>query len=242
MSAISVSTLLADELVLTAYHEAGHAVVAEAQWHSVYTVSIWPDELAQGWVMAAAGEASPYQQAVWAYAGQAAVVSLIGQGSMTDGSAAACGAGQDFAQAAALLDEARQESAKTEALRLVNRYRPAIERLVKLLSSHMRVDGEIVAMLVDWQDDGVDADRFIAYWTREQNDEWKPRRRRHRRRPFSLRRIRRAVSRGVLLLFALAFPVLLFLAYALFVIGHACALYGPEGIYGPPPAPPPLSN
>ncbi len=229
MSAISVSTLLADEWVLTAYHEAGHAVVGEAQWHTVYTVSIWPDELARGWVIAAATEASPFQRAVWDYAGHAAVVALLNQGSMADESAVAWGAGEDFAKAAALLDEAGRESAKTEALRLVHRYRPAIERLVELLRRHMRVDGEVVAMLVDWQDNGVDAERFLAYWTREQNDDRKRRRRRHRRRPLSLRRIRRAVSLGVLLLVALAFPVLLIVAYALFVIATAWGVYGPAG-------------
>ncbi len=30
--------------------------------------------------------------------------------------------------------------------------------------------------------------------------------------------------------------------YALFVIGHACALYGPGGYYGPPPTVPPPSD
>ena len=229
MSAISVSTLLADEWMLTAYHEAGHAVVGEAQWHTVYTVSIWPDEWAQGRVTAAARETSLFQRAVWAYAGQAAVVALANQGSMTDASAVACGAGEDFLKAAALLDEAGQESAKAEALKLVCRYRPAIERLVELLRRHMRVDGEVVAMLVDWQDEGADAERFLDYWTREHNDGSKRRRRRHRRKPLGLRRIRRRASRGVLLLFALAFPVLLFFAYVLFVLATIWGVLGPDG-------------
>ncbi len=30
-----------------------------------------------------------------------------------------------------------------------------------LLAGHTRVDGEVVARLVDWQDDGVDAEPFL---------------------------------------------------------------------------------
>lgn len=132
----------ANALRRTAYHEVGHALAADEFSLLRSTPSIIPDirdrTAGRVYVEGIGGPAPGANRAVWAmrqsvidYAGHAAVVALLGRGSMSDRSAAAHGAGRDFARARERLggDLVRIERAKRRAVAIVTaRRKQAVAR------------------------------------------------------------------------------------------------------------------
>ena len=130
----------------TAYHEVGHALAADEFRLLRSRPSIIPDirdgTAGRVYVEGIGGPAPGANRAVWAmrqsvidYAGHAAVVALLGRGSMSDRSAAAHGAGGDFARARERLggDLVRIERAKRRAVAIVTARRKQVVALAELL-------------------------------------------------------------------------------------------------------------
>jgi hypothetical protein len=130
----------------TAYHEVGHALAADEFDLLRGSPSIIPD-LRDGtagrvYVEGIGGPAPGANRAVWAmrqsvidYAGHAAVVALLGRGTMSDRSAGAHGAGGDFARARERLggNPVQIERAKRRALAIVRAHRKQAMALAELL-------------------------------------------------------------------------------------------------------------
>jgi hypothetical protein len=142
----------------TAFHEAGHGVAAAALGIMPAVLSIVPRDADDRVPTPSLGralvvddsDASPHRNAVWSYAGHAAVVALLRVGTMSKPSGRLHGAGRDFEEASALLgrDPARIRYAKARAVSLVRHYRSVVERAAQLLLRHETLDGQIVDMMV----------------------------------------------------------------------------------------------
>ena len=89
-------------------------------------------------------------QAIIEYAGHAAVVALLGKGDMTEESATACGAEQDFERASHRLqgDAASIDSTKAKAIELVKRRRSHIEAVAAALLRRGRLDPQQVEWIM----------------------------------------------------------------------------------------------
>jgi hypothetical protein len=154
----------------TAYHEAGHVIACDELQVNHGGLSIVPRKdgsLGRAPVEGgshfnprgadldspeneAAFRAWAEEQAVIDYAGHAAVVALLGVGSMSDASARAHGAGPDFEKARERLgaDPKRIKQAKTRAQKIVTTRRGDIKTLVDAVLKYKRLDDEQVDCLL----------------------------------------------------------------------------------------------
>lgn len=167
----------------TAYHELGHVIACEELNVLSLDVSIEPrDDGTLGRVPVEGDDGfcvpfgtDPYspeneaayrawaeEQAIIDYAGHAAVAMLLGHGDMSDSSAEANGAGEDFGKARDRLgnDPARIESAKARACEIVASKSGEIEALAKELLRRGVLGGDQVSILLG-QLEGI---RYPAEW------------------------------------------------------------------------------
>jgi ATP-dependent Zn protease len=146
----------------TTYHEVGHAIACDELDIEFDRVSIIPGEGRLGSVAvegddyfsinpsvsAAENDAAfqkwAEQQAIVDYAGHAAVVALLGEGSMSDKSARENGASDDFEKARQRLggDRNRIQEAKARALEIVTKRREDVAKMSEELTKRQRLDGQ----------------------------------------------------------------------------------------------------
>jgi hypothetical protein len=163
-------------LVHAAYHEAGHAVVADTVGltYSLASIIPNPDDGTSGgvpvegddcyWVPPGTDPNSPENEAAfeewaeeWAeeqaltdYAGHGALVALLGIGDMSDESAAAHGAGADFEKARERIgeDSERMRSLKDLAIAIVAAEAKVIRRIARQLMLRGWLDGDQIGFLI----------------------------------------------------------------------------------------------
>jgi ATP-dependent Zn protease len=141
----------------TAYHEAGHGVVAHRYGHEVGKLTIVPDESRLGFFSgegAWANGSKDHEQIVVLYAGFAAEQKY-------DSSAEPGGSASDDEEARHLLqsqpEDTTEEHFRAESKRLVEENWAQIEAVATALLEHETMEGDVDwTIIVDAVDEGVD--------------------------------------------------------------------------------------